>query len=65
MSKPNQTILPAASTHGVTPPPANHVYWPVVRLADGVEVDRCADYATAVARAKVLAAQAIQLGLPV
>ena len=65
MNKPNQTILPAASTHGVTSPPANHVYWPVVRLADGIEVDRCADYPTAVARAKVLAAQALQLGLPV
>lgn len=57
-------ILPAAATHGVTSPPANHVYWPVVRLADGVEVDRCADYATAIARAKVIAAQHIQLGLP-
>jgi hypothetical protein len=62
----NKTIIPVAgvATHAVSPPPPNHIYWPVVRANDGVEVDRCPDFNTAVARAKVLAAQAAQLGLP-
>ncbi len=64
-AKVNQTIVPAAQSHGVTAPPTNHSYWPVVRLSDGVEVDRVADYATAVARAKEISAQHARLGLPV
>jgi hypothetical protein len=59
-----KTILPVTATHGVSPPPPNHIYWPVVRSADGYEVERCADYATAVARAKVHAQLAVTLNLP-
>jgi len=65
MSQPvNKTILPVNNTHGVTAPPAGHAHWAVVRANDGVEIERVADYATAVARAKVLAALALKLGLP-
>lgn len=60
----NKTILPTTPTHGVTSPPPNHTYWPVVRVSDGYEVERCPDYATAMARAKVHAALAVSLGLP-
>jgi len=59
-------IIPVTgiSAHGVSPPPASHVYWPVVRTIDGVEVERCADFNTAVARAKYHEALSIQQGRP-
>lgn len=60
-----KTVLPVTASHGVTSPPVNHTYWPVVRASDGVEIERCPDYVTAVARAKVHAQLAKQLGLPV
>ncbi len=59
-----KTILPVTTTHGVSSPPPNHTYWPVVRANDGYEVERCPDYATAVARAKVHAQLAVNLNLP-
>lgn len=65
-TKPNQTIIPVtgALAHGVTSPPPGHIYWPVVRTSDGVEVDRCADFNTAVARAVAFESLANQQGRP-
>ncbi len=67
-NKASSVKVSGSATHAVIPPSANgagHIHWGVVRANDGVELERCADYATAVARAQVLSAQAIKLGLPV